>query len=112
MNLTKILAALTSFLTVIAALPYELGEVATLFPPEWKVRIAVAGALATAILRILGNVPAKPADKPPGKNLPLLLLLLLPAFALTGCVIRAHTVHITAAPATTIKLTGLPVPLP
>ena len=51
----NVAAAFTSFLTVLAALPYELGELATVFPPSWKAPIALTGAIATLILRAVGN---------------------------------------------------------
>ena len=51
MNKVKIASAFTSFLTVLAALPYELGEAATLIPPHWKAPIALCAAIATVILR-------------------------------------------------------------
>lgn len=51
--LSDILAALSSFLAIAAALPYELGDVATIIPPEWKARVAVAGAVAACLQRVL-----------------------------------------------------------
>ena len=51
MNKVKLASAFTSFLTVIAALPYELGEAAMLIPPAWKAPVALASAIATIILR-------------------------------------------------------------
>lgn len=46
-------ASLTAFLTVLAALPYELGDVATIIPAEWKAHVAIAAAFATMVLRLL-----------------------------------------------------------
>ena len=51
MNKVKLTAAFTSFLTVLAALPYELGEAAMLIPPAWKAPVALSAAIATIILR-------------------------------------------------------------
>lgn len=60
-TLTGILSALTSLLTILAALPGELGDIAYVFPPEWKARIAVTGAVATALLRVLKSALTKDA---------------------------------------------------
>ena len=58
-TLSGIGAALTSALTVIAALPYQLGDVATLIAPEWKAKVAVAGLVATTILRVMNSIAQK-----------------------------------------------------
>lgn len=55
-SLSAIGAALTSLLTILAALPYELGSVATVFPPEWKAKIAITGAVCTVLLKILNGL--------------------------------------------------------
>jgi hypothetical protein len=60
-TLTGFGSALTALLAFLAALPHELGDVAEIFPPEWKARIAVTGALATAILRIVKSSITKDA---------------------------------------------------
>lgn len=52
---TNIAAAFTSLLTVLAIVPYELGAIATIIPPAWKAPIAIAAALSTAILRVMGK---------------------------------------------------------
>lgn len=57
---TNIAAAFTSLLTVLAIVPYELGALATIIPPDWKAPIAAVGVLATAILRVL-HKPVPPA---------------------------------------------------
>lgn len=54
-TLSGILAALTSALTAIAALPYQLGDVATIIPAEWKARVTVAGIVATVILKSINS---------------------------------------------------------
>lgn len=68
MNKLKLASALTSFLTIVAALPYELGDAATLIHPSWKAPVALASALATVILRTIsagGNpTPPPPAHEP------------------------------------------------
>ena len=51
MNKVKLASAITSFLTVLAALPYELGDAATLIPASWKAPVALLSAIATVILR-------------------------------------------------------------
>lgn len=62
-TITGIGGALTSALTVIAALPYQLGDIATIIPVEWKARVAIAGIVATTILRILNSIAQKDAPK-------------------------------------------------
>lgn len=53
---TAVASEITAFLTILAALPYELGEVANILPPEWKKAVAIAGAFATLGLRIVKRV--------------------------------------------------------
>ena len=64
----KIVAAtLTSSLTILAALPYQLGDLATIIPPEWKSKVVIAGLVATTILRLVNTkltVPAQPTAPP------------------------------------------------
>jgi hypothetical protein len=49
----KIVAAtLTSTLTILAALPYSLGDLATIVPPAAKGYVVTVGLIATTILRI------------------------------------------------------------
>lgn len=55
-------AAVTSALTILAALPYELGKVATVIPSEWKPWVATIGVIATVILRSL-NATRKQTKK-------------------------------------------------
>ena len=62
-TLSGIGAALTSALVAIAALPYQLGDVATIIPPEWKARVVVAGLVATVILRTINAAVTKDAPK-------------------------------------------------
>lgn len=52
-------AALFSLLTILAALPYEAGSLANLFPVEWKPTILMVSAAAAAILKIWNSVVQK-----------------------------------------------------
>lgn len=52
-------AAIFGLLTVVAALPYDLGAVANIFPPEWKANIAIAGAICTTILKVINGICQK-----------------------------------------------------
>ena len=52
-------------LTVIAALPYQLGDIATIIPAEWKSRVTLAGILATATLKIINSIVQKDANQTP-----------------------------------------------
>jgi hypothetical protein len=65
-NVTDILTAIASVLTVLAALPYELGDVATIIPPSWKPHVALVGVIATVALRIIRPfLPSPNTPKPP-----------------------------------------------
>lgn len=55
-------AAIFGLLTILAALPYEMGDVANLFPPAWKAKIAAVAALAAALLKIWNSVAQKDRD--------------------------------------------------
>lgn len=61
-SFTGIGAAVTSTLTGLAALPYSLGDVATIIPVEWKTRIFVIGAIATLVLKSLNSLAQKDAN--------------------------------------------------
>lgn len=50
-SISGIGAALFGLLTMIAALPYDMGALADIFPPAWKAKIAIAAALATLGLK-------------------------------------------------------------
>lgn len=54
-------SAFTSFLTLLAALPYELGDLAAVIPPKWKAKVALAGMVATFLLRVIHSSAAKDA---------------------------------------------------
>lgn len=53
---TGIAAAITTGLTILAALPYSLGDAAEIISPEWKAKIVVAGLVASTILKIWNSV--------------------------------------------------------
>lgn len=61
-TLTAGAAALFSFLTVLAALPYSMGDISTIFPPEWKGKVAVAGAVAALLLKFWNGAVQKDRD--------------------------------------------------
>jgi hypothetical protein len=49
----KIVAAtLTSTLTILAALPYSLGDLAAIIPPAIKGYVVTVGLIATTVLRL------------------------------------------------------------
>ena len=52
-NWKQLAAAFTSVLTLSAALPYSLGELAIIIPPKFKGWVVLAGLVATTILRTL-----------------------------------------------------------
>ncbi len=60
-KLTGIFADITAFLTILAALPYELGPVADIIPPTWKTYVASTGAIATLVLRLIKRGQAQAA---------------------------------------------------
>jgi len=55
-------AALFSALTILAALPYQLGDLSTIVPTNWKPTIVAVGLVATVILRSL-NAVKQDSDK-------------------------------------------------
>lgn len=60
-----VITELSAFLTLLSALPYELGDAASLLPPEAKKYVASIGVFATLALRLwkryLEPKPATPA---------------------------------------------------
>ena len=52
-------AAIFTMLGAIAALPYSFGEIASLMPPQWKGRVAVAGFAAGFILKVWNAIQQK-----------------------------------------------------
>ncbi len=55
-------AAIFSLLTILAALPYDLGDVATIIPPAWKGKLVTAGIIASLALRVWNSVAQKSAN--------------------------------------------------
>jgi hypothetical protein len=51
--------AIFSALTVLAALPYSLGDLATVIPPSWKAKIVVGGLVGAFGLRVWNSVAQK-----------------------------------------------------
>jgi hypothetical protein len=60
-TVTGIGTAVFSALTVLAALPYTLGEVATVIPSEWKEKVVVISATAAFILKVWNAMASKDA---------------------------------------------------
>lgn len=52
----KIASDITAALTAFSLIPYEMGQVADIFPPEVKKWGVLIGASATVILRIVSRV--------------------------------------------------------
>ena len=59
-NWKQLAAAFTSVLTLSAALPDSLGELAIIIPPKFKGWVVLAGLVATTILRTLNAVTRFP----------------------------------------------------
>jgi hypothetical protein len=63
-------ATLTSALAALSALPYTLGDLATVIPPAYKAKVFTASLIATAILRLWNTqmvTPQPPSQQPPQK---------------------------------------------
>jgi hypothetical protein len=58
-TLSGVGSALTATLSLVAAAPYELGDIATIIPPEWKAKVFGWAAVATFILRVIKSVNTK-----------------------------------------------------
>ena len=61
-TLSGIGAAVFSVLTLLAALPYQLGDLATFIPSKYKETVFVVAASAAFILKVINSVVQK--DKP------------------------------------------------
>ena len=60
-NWRALAAALTSALTILAVIPYQLGDLGTIIPPKWKATLVIVGLVATILLRSINAVkPPKP----------------------------------------------------
>lgn len=55
-KLIAILGDISAFLTVLAAIPYELGEAAQYLSPNAKAWIAGVGVFSTLVIRIIGRI--------------------------------------------------------
>lgn len=58
-TLSGVGAALMLLLTIVAALPYELGALADVFPPNVKMKLAAWAAVATTVLKIWNALAQK-----------------------------------------------------
>ena len=61
--LSQVGVALTSAITVLAALPYQLGDVANIIPPAWKAKVVVGGIISSFILRVINGANQKDNTK-------------------------------------------------
>lgn len=52
-------SALVGLLTMLAALPYDLGNIATVISPAWKGKIVTVGVVATLALRVWNSLQQK-----------------------------------------------------
>ena len=52
-------AMIFSVLTALAALPYTLGDIATIIPPEYKAKVFLYSAIAAAALKVWNSVQQK-----------------------------------------------------
>ena len=59
-------AAIFGALTILAALPYTLGDLATIIPPTWKPKIVMVGLVSTVGLRIWNSIVPKQAEPKTG----------------------------------------------
>ncbi len=65
LRIIAVASDVAAFLALVAAVPYELGELATIISPELKGWIAGIGATAALLLRLLKRFlpPSDTADK-------------------------------------------------
>ena len=56
---TGIGAAGMSVIGGLAALPYTLGDISTLIPPDWKAKVTGIGFISAFILRVINSVTGK-----------------------------------------------------
>lgn len=70
---TKLIPGIATVCAILSAAPYELGEVSTLIPPEWKPVILKASLFAYALGRFVEwvaktyfpEIPVESSKKPP-----------------------------------------------
>lgn len=58
-SVSQIGVAIFSLLTILSALPYSMGDLATIIPPDWKSKVFTIAATATAILRVWNGLVQK-----------------------------------------------------
>lgn len=97
--------AFMSLLAALAAAPSELGDISTIFPPEWKGRLFAIGAFSAWLLKLINSAMQKDrqvtgndsAINPnrvndgslTGRIVKVVILALIPAFLFTSCVTGA-----------------------
>lgn len=55
--------AIFGVLTALAALPYQLGELAVLIPPKWKETVTAVGLGAALVLKIWNSIASADAKQ-------------------------------------------------
>ena len=58
-------STIISALTILAALPYQLGDLATIIPPSWKPIVVGTGLVATVALRVWNAATIHQPPNPP-----------------------------------------------
>lgn len=79
LRLVAIAGDVSTFLTIVAAIPYELGAAAEMLPPIWKQRIVAVGVFATLALRLLKRF------MPPADTAKTIAVVLIAAGLFSGC---------------------------
>jgi len=64
LNWKNLGAAIFSLLSMIAVIPYSLGDLGTLIPPEWKSKVLVASLIAAFLLRAWNAIQPQPTPPP------------------------------------------------
>lgn len=59
MNRLKTASTITSALTILAALPYEMETLGNILPPKVKETVVASGLIATVILRLFAAAKPK-----------------------------------------------------
>jgi hypothetical protein len=62
-TLAGIGTAIFGLLTTLSALPYQLGDVATIIPPSWKAKVFTVGAVAMFLIRVWNGIITKQVSK-------------------------------------------------
>lgn len=105
-TLSGIGTGMMGLLAALAAAPYEMGSISTVFPDKWKTWIALTGAGAAFVLHVINSAlqkdkqvvgngtPFDPFKVPTGdggsrKIIPIIFLALMPGLLLMGCVTGA-----------------------